>query len=213
MAEKTRVIVMGGHTKGFHDFAVMGPIYEQFLTEAGFQVTITEDRDDFKAEALEPYDVIVDYTTGEDLTQEQVQGLLGGIVGGKGFVGVHSASDSFKQTPGYIDMVGGKFLTHPSYWPQLTFNVKNRFHPVMEGVEDFEMEEELYLMETYGHFELLMSTWFQGFERPITWVKPYGHGRICYTALGHDKVQTENPNFQRIVTNAIRWAHRPDMPK
>jgi uncharacterized protein len=107
-------------------------------------------------------------------------------------------------------MVGGKFLTHPSYWPQLTFNVKNRHHPVVAGVADFEMEEELYLMETYGHFELLMSTWFQGFERPITWVKPYGHGRVCYTALGHDRVQTENPSFQRLVINAVRWAHNPE---
>jgi type 1 glutamine amidotransferase len=213
MSEKIRVMVMGGHTKGFHDFAVMGPIYQKFLTEAGFEVLITENRDDFKAEAIKPFDVIVCYTTGEDLTPEQAKGLLGGIVGGKGFVGVHSAADSFKQTPGYINMVGGKFLTHPHYWPKLTFNVTNRFHPVVAGVEDFQMEEELYMMETNGHFELLMTTWLEGFVRPITWVKPYGHGRVLYTALGHDKVQTENPNFQRLIVNGVRWAVRPKQPK
>jgi type 1 glutamine amidotransferase len=206
MADKIKVLVMGGHTKGFHEFGIMGPIYQKFLTEAGFDVRITEDRDDFKKDALAPFDVIVDYTTGEDLTADQAGGLMGGIVGGKGFVGVHSAADSFKNTPGYIDMVGGKFLTHPSYWPKLTFNIKNRFHPAMEGLEDFQMEEELYLMETCGHFDLLMSAHYQGFERPITWVKPYGHGRVFYTALGHDKVQTENPNFQRLIVNAVRWA-------
>ncbi len=210
MVKKTKVIVMGGHTKGFHDFAVMGPIYETFLTEAGFEVVITEDRDDFKEKSLEPFDVIVCYTTGENLTEEQTQGLLRGVAGGKGFVGIHSTADSFKETPGYINMVGGKFLTHPSYWPKLIFNVKNRFHPITIGIPDFEMEEELYLMETYGHFDLLMSTWFEGFERPITWVKPYGHGRVCYTALGHDKVQTENPSFQRLVVNAVHWARRED---
>lgn len=206
MAEKTKVMVMGGHTKAFHDFAIMGPIYDKFLTEAGFEAVITEDRDDFKAENLAPFDVIVCYTTGENLNEEQAKGLLSGIAQGKGFVGTHSAADSFKETPGFINMVGGKFLYHPSYWPKLTFNVKNRFHPVVDGVLDFVMEEELYLMETYGHFDLLMSTWFKGFERPITWVKPYGQGRVCYTALGHDRVQTENPNFQRLVTNAVRWA-------
>lgn len=69
---------------------------------------------------------------------------------------------------------------------------------------------ELYLMETYGHFELLMSAWYKGFERPITWVKPYGHGRVCYTALGHADVQHKNPNFQRLIINAIRWSAAVD---
>lgn len=205
MSKKINVLVMGGHTKGYHEFGTMGPIYRQFLGDAGFDVTITENRDDFKAESIKPFDVIVCYTTGENLTEEQASGLLGGIRDGKGFVGVHSAADSFTATPGYINMVGGRFLTHPSFWPKLTFNVKNRFHPVVEGVGDFEMEEELYLMETCGHFDLLMTTWFKGFERPITWVKPYGHGRVLFTALGHDKVQTENPNFQRLIVNGVRW--------
>lgn len=208
MSEKLKVMVMGGHTTGFHDFAVMAPIYETFLTEAGFEVTITEDRDDFTKENIEPYNVIIDYTTGGNLTEEQARGLLGGIVGGKGFIAVHSAADSFKQTPGYINMVGGKFLTHPRPQP-LTFNVKNSAHPVMEGISDFEMEEELYLMETNGHFELLMTTQFKGFERPITWVKPYGHGRVLFTALGHGKEQHEHPNFQRLIINGIHWAWDP----
>ena len=208
MSEKLKVMVMGGHTTGFHDFAVMAPIYETFLTEAGFEVTITEDRDDFTKENIEPYNVIIDYTTGGNLTEEQARGLLGGIVGGKGFIAVHSAADSFKQTPGYINMVGGKFLTHPRPQP-LTFNVKNSAHPVMEGISDFEMEEELYLMETNGHFELLMTTQFKGFERPITWIKPYGHGRVLFTALGHGKEQHEHPHFQRLIVNGVRWAWDP----
>lgn len=211
MSEPLNVMVMGGHTEGFHVFSVMAPIYKKFLTDAGFRVTITEDRDDFLPERIEPFDVIVCYTTGENLTPDQARGLLEGMAHkGKGFVGTHSAADSFKETPGYLNMVGGKFLSHPSYWPELTINIKDRFHPVTEGLDDFVMAEELYLMETYGHFDVLMSTWFKGFERPITWVKPYGQGRVAYTALGHDKPQTENPNFQRLVVNAVRWAANPD---
>jgi type 1 glutamine amidotransferase len=206
MAEKLKVMVMGGHTQGFHEFHIMGPVYQQFLTAAGFDVKLTEDRDDFLKDRIKPFDVVIDYTTGEDLSPEQAGGLLGGIIGGKGFIGVHSAADSFKQTPGYIPMVGGKFLTHPSTWPKLTFNILDRHHPVTAGLDDFQMEEELYLMETYGHFQLLMSTWYKGVERPITWVKGYGHGRVMYTALGHAKVQTENPSFQKLIINGIRWA-------
>jgi len=208
-----KVLVMGGHTQGFHQFAIMGPIYNDFLTKAGFEVVTTEDRDAFTKDRLAPFDVIVVYTTGEDLNEEQRSGLLGGIIGGKGFVGVHSAADSFKNTTGYIPMVGGRFLTHPPGTIELVFNVKNRRHPVMEGIPDFTMAEELYLMETSGHFELLMSTWYKDFERPITWVKPYGNGRVVYTALGHGEAQTRDPNFQRLMVNAVRWAAaRPAHP-
>ena len=211
MTKPLNVMVMGGHTEGFHVFSVMAPIYQQFLSEAGFQVTITEDRDDFLADRIAPFDVIVCYTTGENLTQEQADGLLGSMAHqGKGFVGVHSAADSFKETPGYLNMVGAKFLSHPSYWPEITVEIKNHHHPVTQGIDSFQLAEELYLMETYGHFEVLMSTWFKGFERPITWVKPYGQGRVAYTALGHDKQQTENPHFQQLVVNAVHWAANPD---
>lgn len=208
MSEPIKVMVMGGHTEKFHQFEIMAPIYEKFLTEAGFEVKISEDRNDFQKEVIEPYNVIIDYTTGGDLTQEQTQGLLGGIKSGKGFIGVHCAADSFKKTPGYINMVGGMFLTHPRPQP-FTFNVKNPDHPVMDGISDFEMEEELYLMETNGHFDLLMTTQYKDFERPITWVKPYGHGRILFTALGHGKEQHENPNFQRLIINGVNWVWDP----
>ena len=35
MAAAIKVLVMGGHTQGFHQFEIMGPIYRKFLSEAG----------------------------------------------------------------------------------------------------------------------------------------------------------------------------------
>lgn len=198
---------MGGGSERCHVFSEMGPIYKAFLTKAGFDVTLTENRDDFCKDKIAPYDLIIDYTTEGDLTEDQSCGLLNGIIAGKGFIGIHSAADSFKNTPGYISMLGGKFLTHPKQQP-LTFNIKNHHHPVTKGLNDFEMVEELYLMETIGHFDLLMSTWYDGFEHPITWVKPYGHGRVLYTAFGHGKEQTEHPHFQQLIINGVHWVCR-----
>ena len=199
-----RVLVMGGKTEGFHEFKIMEPIYSKFLGQAGFDVTTTEDRDLFKKSSLEKFDVVVDYTTGDSLSEEQSTGLLNRIRSGMGFVGVHSAADSFHNCRAYERMVGGIFLMHPGIKPY-TFKVLNPNHPVMAGVADFVAPEELYLMETTGHFELLMSTYWDGFERPVAWVKPYGFGRIFYTALGHGKEQHESAMFQRMVVNAVRW--------
>ena len=210
MPSAISVLMMGGTITDYHSFEVMGPIYEKFLTAAGFNVSLSENRDDFLPERIRHFDVIVCYTTRGTLTPQQSTGLLEAIAGGKGFVGIHSAAASFMGNDAYLNMVGAKFLTHPPYHPQLSLHIHNYYHPIMEGISEFILEDELYLMETRGDFELLMSTWWQGFERPITWVKPYGMGRVVYTALGHGEKQTENPFFQRLIINAIRWTRPMD---
>lgn len=204
MSNPLKVLVMGGKTEGFHEFKIMEPIYKSFLGEAGFDVTTTEDRNMFRKENLETFNVVLDYTTGDSLTEEQSTGLLNRIRSGMGFVGVHSAADSYNNCRAYQRMIGGTFLMHPGIRPY-SFKVLNPNHPVMAGVTDFVAPEELYLMETTGHFELLMSTYWDGFERPVAWVKPYGFGRIFYTVLGHGKEQHEGAMFQRMVVNAIPW--------
>ena len=197
---------MGGHSKGFHEFSEMGPIYQKFISAAGFEVKISEDRDDFLAERLNEVDVIVDYTTGGELTDKQASGLLNFIKNGRGFVGAHSAADSFHNCRAYERMIGGIFLTHPPTIPH-RFQVIKAGHPCMQGVPDsFTMPEELYLMDYIGQFDTLLTTDFNSFQLPIAWVKPYGCGRVFYTALGHGKEQTENESFQRMIVNGIRWS-------
>ncbi len=61
-------------------------------------------------------------------------------------------------------------------------------------------------MDYVGRFDPLMEVEFNSFKMPVTWVKPYGCGRVFYTALGHGSEQTENPNFQRMIVNAVRWS-------
>ena len=205
MAKKLNVMVMGGHTTGFHDFAQMAPIYESFLTKAGFTLKITEDRDDFLADRLGEFDVVVDYTTGGELTDEQAGGLLGFIKSGRGFVGVHSAADSFKNVRAYERMVGAVFLSHPPTIPH-TFKVTKPSHPCMKGVaKSFRVPEELYLMDYIGQFETLLTCRFNDLTLPIAWVKPYGCGRVFFTALGHGPEQHAGKNFQKLVVNGIRW--------
>jgi type 1 glutamine amidotransferase len=77
----------------------------------------------------------------------------------------------------------------------------------MKGVPaEFTMPEELYLMDYIGHFDTLLVTDFNSFRLPIAWVKPYGCGRVFFTALGHGKEQTENDSFQKMVINGVRWS-------
>jgi type 1 glutamine amidotransferase len=42
----------------------------------------------------------------------------------------------------------------------------------------------------------------------MAWVREYGKGRVFYTALGHGENVWDDPRFQRMIVQAIRWATR-----
>lgn len=204
MSDKLKVLMLCDIDRG-HQTRPSMPIYEKLFSDAGFDFRFSEDRNDLRREALQNVNVVVCYTTGGELTPEQgVDGIVNMVAAGVGFVGIHSAADSFHNCRRYERMVGGVFLNHPPIQKYM-FTVRNHNHPVMAGVDDFVAPEELYLMETSGHFEVLLSTHWDGFERPAAWAKPYGFGRVFYTALGHSKEQHEGAMFQRMIVNAIRW--------
>jgi len=215
------VLVIGGGSKEFHDFSVMGPIFKEFLEKLGMKITLTEDLDMFLTKNIRKFHVILCYTMGREINPEQEKGLLNAIVGApwgdtgdpKGFVGVHCASCSFLNSQEYLRMLGGKFLTHPPSGEIFNFKVTKTDHPVMEGINDFSLKDELYLFEAYPPYDLLISSEYKGFSRPVTWVKPYGLGRVFYTALGHGEEQIKSKIFQTIITNAIYWTAQKDKPE
>ena len=40
----------------------------------------------------------------------------------------------------------------------------------------------------------------------VTWAKMYGKGRVYYSTLGHVAENWDNPEFQKMYVEAIRWA-------
>ncbi len=66
--------------------------------------------------------------------------------------------------------------------------------------------------ETYVHDKIsknieVISERVEGaHHEPYTWVRPYGNGRVFYTAYGHDEVTFNNPGFLSLVKNGILWA-------
>ena len=107
------------------------------------QLQITRSKDDLSCleqERIAPFDLAVFYHTVTELTDAQKNGLLGWVNAGGGFVGVHSAADSFRDCPEYRAMVGGHFVTHPHY-RQYMVSVVDPTHPINEGLEEFWVED------------------------------------------------------------------------
>lgn len=216
--EQLNILYITGGENKYHNFDEIGPFFKQLITGAGHRITVTEDLDMLLTENIKNFDVIICYSINSFITEEQEKGLLDAVIGSpwspagkpKGFIGIHGATFTFRNSPRYLNMVGGRFLTHPEIGDTLTFHVEKPEHPVMAGVKDFQLDAELYLMEELSPFEPLLTCDYRGFKRPVAWVKPYGRGRIFYLSLGHDVSKMDNDSFKQMVLNAVKWSVAED---
>jgi type 1 glutamine amidotransferase len=200
----------------------------------GVEVVCTKDGRVFD-EPLDQYDAIAFYTCGDlcqpeskdggpPMSQDGKKKLLEAIAGGKGFVGFHSATDSFHskgprneiqtELDPYVAMIGGEFVKHG---PQqvATMRVACPKFPGLEGVGDsFELNEEWYALKNFAkdlHVILVQETegmkgdCYQRPPFPATWARMHGKGRVYYTSLGHREDIWTNPLCQQIVMGGFDW--------
>lgn len=207
-----QVLLMGGTDNTYHDFGRLLPILSKLLETIGLEVTVSEDPDMFLSGHMEGFDLIVCYTFGHTLHPDQEEGLLQAVRGDpwhesartKGFIGIHGAACSFLNSEDYLRMLGGKFLVHPPLGT-LEVEITCPDHPVMRGVSDFSIEDELYLVDPYAPFETLAVCHYGAFPRPVVWAKPYGLGKVVYLSLGHGEKQLRHKALQQILLNAAKW--------
>ncbi len=193
----------GGHdSKG--NFAILRPILEK---TGDFEITVSEDMDELKAENIKKYNVVLFYGSGLNFKQpEQEKGLLEFVKGGGAWAGIHSATDSFKKSDGYWEMVGGRFKGHGG--GKFTVRIMDKDHAITKPLEDFEIEDETYDHHYHKDFKLhsLIRIDRGKEQQSMGWCHEYGKGRVFYTSLGHDRRAWVNPHFQRLVVRGLYWA-------
>ena len=206
-------------------------------TSHGFEVTATKDGSVFTADNLKSYDVIFFYTTG-DLTQlgeykeppmpvEGKKALLEAIHSGKGFIGTHSAADTFhsagegfatqavEQRDPYIQMLGGEFIRHGPQ-QEATMKVASPEFPGCERIQkEFRIKDEWYSLKNFAsnlHVILVQATQgmdgtdYQRPDYPATWARMHGKGRVFYTSMGHREDVWTSPIFQAVLLGGVSWA-------
>lgn len=206
----SRALVLGGLTTGFHQFWINGPAIRAALAPAGFELLLTEDLELLATPALNHYDLVINYTTGRDLTPAQWSGLVGFIRAGKGFVGIHNASDTFKNVPEYTEVLGGRFVTHPAQL-DIAVTYVDPAHPIVAGLPPFTVHDELYLMDWRPErVHLLAETRsHEGRAVPVAWVREEGAGRVFYLSLGHNPEVFAQETVRAILGRGAQWAvHR-----
>jgi type 1 glutamine amidotransferase len=156
--------------------------------------------------------VLFAQTTGE-LPIPDPQGFVDWIAAGHGFVGIHSATDTFPGFAPFIDMIGAHFKHHG---PQVKVGVlvKDAAHPSTKGIpQPFEVFDEIYQFEKYDparvHLLLYMSKHPESGEPgefPLAWTRAHGQGRVFYTALGHREDVLDSEWYGAHLSAGIVWA-------
>ena len=185
---KLRKVLFFSKSAGFEHDVVKRTDEGQSLSETkltelgrthGFDVVATKDGRVFDGD-LSEYDAFFFFTTG-NLTEAGTdntpamsargkEALLAAIRNGKGFIGVHSASDTFhsKEEPykttqpqldPYIAMLGGEFLSHGSQQEGRVKVVDTSFPGLQGWAESFAIKEEWYSLKNFSNDIHSCSFW------------------------------------------------------
>jgi type 1 glutamine amidotransferase len=226
-ASRPRVLFLT-HSAGFRHEVVTRPAPDRLaLAEEAFvgalrgrcEVVATQDCAKLSPERIANYAVVVFYTTGElPLPPAARERLLAHVRRGAGFVGIHPATDTFYEYPAWAGFLGGRFDGHPWHQP-VGVLVPQGGHPAARGLpERFELSDEIYQFREYRpeplHVILRLDPASVEIGKgkradrdyALAWAKPYGRGRVFYTALGHRPEVWADRRFLEHLGGATEWA-------
>lgn len=229
---KRKKILAVGEVKGFQHDSVSHALasFERWGKESDLWDTyirtdtqlITKKKLQGNAKNLDYFDAVVFYTTGElPLDDEQKAALMAFIKDdGKGFIGVHSATDTFYQWPEYGDMIGGWFDQHPWNTFMAPIIVEDKNHPTTQHLpKEMVIHDEIYQIKNFSRDKVRVLMRLDekklDLKNPrvhrtdgdfaVTWVKTYGKGRVFYSTLGHREEVYEMPEVKKMYFEAVKW--------
>ncbi len=154
-----------------------------------------------------------------------VPALIDFVKSGKGLCVIHAGADNFYDSPEAAEMVGGLFYGHPwgggGTW---AFKLDEADHPLNRAFEGkgFKVGEEVYQQKSppYDRSKLRVlvsldlsdarTADVKGMKREdkdfaVSWVRPYGSGRVFYTSFGHDKRAFLNPATLSHILDGLQY--------
>ena len=171
-------------------------------------------------------DALVLFIHGKTISPPALDSLDRFVREGGGILAVHSATASFKETPRYTAILGGRFTGHPPVGPLeiRPSGVDEIFGPVAP----FTVTDEAYRHELADdirvHFtarplrpatpqrtaraQFPLAAAPPGEELPIVWTRRHGLGRICYAGWGHCSASLRHPSTVRILQAGLAWVCR-----
>lgn len=202
--KKIRVLVTaGGHEYEEKSFVAMFAAMPDVEAE---QAIMPAAADLLKPGLEKKYDVLVRYDI-VNMTAQQRKAFLDLMRSGIGFVSLHHNLCVQANWPEYYDVIG---TTMDKTWQEgldMRIFVVDKEHPITRGLSDFVIHDEAYNgYRVKPDVHVLMRTDHPKNSPPeVAWTTSYGKSPIAYIMLGHDSKAYGNPQYRKLVNNAIRW--------
>jgi type 1 glutamine amidotransferase len=217
------LILSGGP---FHNFDTTSRVVAEILALEGISSDITDDVETGLAAAAS-YDIVTlnllrwrmlepwfDEERGRwamSLSTAGRDAFEAHLARGRGLLALHTATVCFDDWTSWGDLVGAHWdwerSSHPPPRPS-TIRVRTGEHPIVDGVSDFEVVDEIYSYLNCREVTPLMTSMRRGEEQPLLWVRPSGGGHVVYDALGHDERSIGHPCQAAIIRQSAAWLAR-----
>lgn len=163
-------------------------------------------------------------TTGDIFKPDEQKAIEHFIQAGKGYVGIHSASDTEYDWPWYTKLVGRMFHIHPAIQTAKLKFTSNKFPGLNLFTDSQWWTDEWYQFgaETATGLNYILAVDESSYDpktnwgnksgdgmgafHPISWYHDYDGGRSFYTALGHMPQVYSEPAFLSHIYAGILWA-------
>jgi type 1 glutamine amidotransferase len=214
-----------------HDFDFARWRLAQALYEAGDIRTDAWNNYD-GGEAIEAGDILVSYTSQVPVNDDNCEALRRFLEKGGRWFAIH-ASNSVLDNARLPGILGSKFITHPAY-SHFPVTISAPDDPLLRGIEPFEVDDELYVIDVRGDIEVLLETRWGGEAlggrqveesvRPLMYRHRVGEGEVLYLALGHANRPYDSPRpgvlqpdrrgpwqmpvYRELIRRGIEWAAR-----
>jgi type 1 glutamine amidotransferase len=223
------------------DFARL-EILKRLGERAHIRTRVHEDFEDL--DALRWADVIISYTCDIIPTDKSALALKSWLEDGGRWLALHGTNSILRMmddglwytprdAPVFMAILGSQFISHPPIAPYIVENVQ-RTHPLVAGIEDFEVADELYHMELHGDLDIYLEASCDGVGRgfaegasakgrhPVFYQKHHNKGAVLYLTLGHcrghfdlrphkdflpelDRGSWNTPEFNTLLDRSIEW--------
>lgn len=197
------------------------------------------------SDALASADALVSYTSDLIPDEPQTDELETFLRRDGRWFALHGTNSLLRYTKGvgweapreatrFFEMLGSQFVAHPPIQPYTVRPCAS--HPLVEGIEPFSADDELYLCRFFGEHQCLLETEFSGetpgFAEsdwtdngsvPVMYLHPWENNAVLYLNLGHarghwdmqplmdyykeeERGSWKRPEFHELLRRGIRWA-------
>lgn len=192
-----------------------GKALQSYFQSKGVLSTMTEDSTVFHPDRLKEFDAVMFFqTTGNVLDSVQQVHFQNYIKSGKGFVGVHAASDTEYDWPWYGQLVGAYFSSHPDIQPAAIIKTDTAHLACKHLSDRWTRTDEWYnFKQIPSNVNVMLKideATYQGGTHgdphPMSWYHSFDGGRSFYTAMGHTVESYKDTLFLEHVLQGVMWA-------